>query len=356
MIREALATARATLIERANGDVALTERLRGQEPLSPTPGYGVLPEIRREEPTDPPPLGKTIYAMPWVERELARLSAEVTDLTLRLSNDLALEPMADLYLALRKRHEVLGEHISYHAYWQAAVREHQQFFAARNALLPQVERLARLIDTGGPHSKVEPLRAEILARVAPFRPVEGLRIQQLPDGTRRLPVEVWTDIEDDHFLQRIREAVEAAFVHSRAARSEQFVVEVTFHHVSIEALYPEGCAPGTGDMLDYAAHRARFPDHGLVLTTGGESTHAWPGDRIVLGPAPMTENTIAHEFAHLLGFSDAYLRGHEKKLCNPGGAVIVEWNGLSGDMMGHFEGGRVSVEQIRTLIRAYGNR
>src|SRR5207244_9509160 len=75
-------------------------------------------------------------------------------------------------------------------------------------------------------------------------------------------------------------------------------------------LYPEG-APARGAAIDVSAHLARFPDGALILTTGADSTHAWTGRSIALGPGPDTRHTLAHELAHLLGFRDAYLRGYD---------------------------------------------
>ena len=69
----------------------------------------------------------------------------------------------------------------------------------------------------------------------------------------------------------------------------------------------------------------------------------------------MTPRVLAHEFGHLLGFEDAYLRGYEGEPDDPHGVVLVEWVGLSDDLMGNPAGGAVTREMIETLLEAYGD-
>ncbi len=91
------------------------------------------------------------------------------------------------------------------------------------------------------------------------------------------------------------------------------------------------------------------------MTTGGESTHAWTGRWMVLGPEEVSGRMLAHEFAHLLGFDDAYLRGFDGDPDGPFGVVLVEWTGLRDDLMGNVRGGRVTRDMVETLVKAYGS-
>jgi hypothetical protein len=104
------------------------------------------------------------------------------------------------------------------------------------------------------------------------------------------------------------------------------------------------------------AHVDRFPEQALVLTTGTASTHAWTGRSVLLGPSPLRRRDLAHEFGHLLGFADAYLRGFEGEPTGAFGVVVVEWVGLQDDLMGSPESGRVTETMIDRLIDAYGCR
>jgi hypothetical protein len=57
-------------------------------------------------------------------------------------------------------------------------------------------------------------------------------------------------------------------------------------------------------------HLARFPRDGAVLTTGALTTHFYRGP-IVLGSQEIAPSVLAHEFGHVLGFSDTYIRGYK---------------------------------------------
>jgi hypothetical protein len=90
------------------------------------------------------------------------------------------------------------------------------------------------------------------------------------------------------------------------------------------------------------------------LTTGASSLNALVGNRIFLGTGHVTRRTLAHEFGHLLGFRDAYLRGYDGTPGGPYGVVLVEWTGLSADLMGGSGRGQVSEDMITTLMTFYG--
>ena len=77
------------------------------------------------------------------------------------------------------------------------------------------------------------------------------------------------------------------------------------------------------------------------------------GRNITLGPKQTTRRTLAHEFGHLLGFSDAYLRSYEGDPRDPYGVVLLEWTGLIDNLMGSPVVGRVTEAMIETLIDAY---
>jgi hypothetical protein len=62
---------------------------------------------------------------------------------------------------------------------------------------------------------------------------------------------------------------------------------------------------------------------------------------------------LAHEFGHLLGFVDAYLRGYEGDPDGPFGVRVVEWTGLMDNLMGGPAAGRVTREMIEQLLAAY---
>jgi hypothetical protein len=69
----------------------------------------------------------------------------------------------------------------------------------------------------------------------------------------------------------------------------------------------------------------------------------------------MRRRELAHEFGHLLGFSDAYLRGFEGSPCGKLGCTLVEWGGLQDNIMGAPARGIVTTGMVRRLIEVYGD-
>jgi hypothetical protein len=67
-----------------------------------------------------------------------------------------------------------------------------------------------------------------------------------------------------------------------------------------------------------------------------------------------SRRALAHEFGHLLGFGDAYLRGFDRAAKSAFGVVLVEWTGLRHDLMGNPSGGRVDATLIDRLLQEYG--
>jgi len=160
-----------------------------------------------------------------------------------------------------------------------------------------------------------------------------------------------TDIGDDAFLGEVEASVRRAFSGSPAARARRFEIFLRWERIPPARLYPEG--PPLGSVLDADDHLRRFPAGSLVLTTGAASTHSLPGRFVQLGAEPLVRRELAHELAHLLGFTDTYLRAYEGDPADPQGVVLVEWSGLEDDLMGSPVSGRVTPAMVRRLLRAY---
>lgn len=351
-----LEAARQALLARARGDAAATARLAPQPVRLRPAGYGVLPEIVADaEPTEVQPTEKR-YALERLATDVSRALDDGARLARRAPRArVPLSGLIDALDALEKRLLNLEEHLGYHAYWQEAVVDYPEFFEQGNAIIVEVREIEASRRRAGEAVDLAARRRELLERLAPFVPTPGLALEIRADGFRVLPVTVTTDIEDEAFVAAFRDGVEAAFVRSAAARELRFRLELRLEPIDPAKLYPEG-PPPHGSRIDPQEHLARFPPAALVLTTGEESTNARTGRSIVLGPADISRRTLAHEFAHLLGFRDAYLRGFDRASDERFGVVLVEWTGLRDDLMGDTEGGRVTPEMIRTLIAAYGPR
>ena len=351
-----LSAALSTLLERARaaGETDLVARLLYEPPEILARGYGVLPEITDDPSTRTRALAETRFSIEALLRS-AKQQADAADALAtarRPASNSNLEDLVTDYEAQRDHLQNLDEQLAYHAYWQDAVADYPDYFETRNQIVSLVRELKDARDRGEPQQHLAALETEARARAAPFVPTKGLAIRTKRDGTHVLPVTLLTDITDKKFLKQFRASVVQGFSRSSAARALGFEVDLEIRRIAPRELYPEG-PPAKGDAIDLDAHVARFPEGAMILTTGAESTHSWQGRSILFGPVPIRRNSLAHEFGHLLGFSDAYQRGFEGAPDDPYGVVLVEWSGLFDDLMGNSEAGVVSEEMIRRLLDAY---
>ncbi len=346
--------AHAALIEQVRRRAPkLLERLSPEPPKPRPSGYGLLPPIFDDLAFEDVELTETRYS---IEEVTTAFTADLSDATALAKKGPGtpadLRAQVDHYNFLKGRMQFLEELIAYHRYWQSAVERHTDFFEEKNRLVAKVRRMKALLEAGGDVEDVATLRDEIRKEAAPFSPTPGLAMERR-GGLWVLPVTVVTDIGDEEFLKRFAAAVRTAFSQAEVARRMGFRLELTLRKVAAASFY-DGNPPRRGAAIDESEHFKKFPDGALVLTTGGETTHAFIGKYVQLGSQPVRPRELAHEFGHLLGFNDAYLRGHEGRPGDAFGCVLVEWSGLLDDIMGSPSRGRVSSAMIRSLIEAYG--
>jgi hypothetical protein len=348
--------ARELLLQRAEGNAELTELLTPGPVRIRRPGYGVLPRVREDAPLSAVELRQQRFSL---ERLTTVFAPEFRDAALLAGSAgdprTSLEEQVVEFERIRQRLLKLEDHLGYHGYWQRAVVDYPKFFDERNRVITQLKSLESRRRRGGDDEEIAAARTALVDRLAPFEATPGLALEDREDGWNVLRVSVTTDIDDERFLAIFREGVEAAFVEDDAVRALRFRIDLRFRRVGGEQLYPEG-PPKHGERIDPEQHLSRFPDGELVLTTGEESTHAWTGKSIVLGPEEVSRRTLAHEFGHLIGFRDAYLRGFEGEPDSRFGVELIEWTGLRDDLMGNARGGRVTPEMVEILIEAYGGR
>jgi len=348
--------ARELLLLRAEGNAELTELLTPGPVRIRLPGYGVLPRIREDAPPSAVELRQRRFSL---ERLTTVFAPEFRDAALLAGS--AGDPGSSLreqvveYERIRRRLLKLEDHLGYHGYWQRAVVDYPEFFDERNRVIVKLRSLESRRRRGGDDEELAAARQALVDQLAPFEVTPGLVLERREDGWNVLRVSVTTDIDDERFLAIFREGVEAAFVEDEGVRAMRFRIDLHLRRISAKQLYPEG-PPKYGERIDPEAHLARFPEGDLVLTTGEESTHAWTGKSIVLGPEEVSRRTLAHEFGHLIGFRDAYLRGFEGQPDSRFGVELIEWTGLRDDLMGNAPGGRVTAEMVEILVEAYGGR
>ena len=135
----------------------------------------------------------------------------------------------------------LEDHLDYHAKWQVEVLAYGDWFGRRNRIIEKVRTMRDLEKREAPASEVAAVRAEILERLAPFRPTRGLRLEERGNGRRTLKLTVSTDIGDegvsrDDSPRRRGDVQRARPRRARAASSSRSL----WNPIPAAELYPEG--------------------------------------------------------------------------------------------------------------------
>jgi hypothetical protein len=128
----------------------------------------------------------------------------------------------------------------------------------------------------------------------------------------------------------------------------EYAVEVDLRRISPSELYGKGPAPARGDHINLQSHAARFPSDGAVLTTGAEAIHSFVGRYVALGPGDLSRRTLAHEFGHLLGFRDGYIRGYRD--LGKEGFEILELTSIFDDIMTAPRQGNVQATHFKLIL------
>src|SRR5262249_56651857 len=105
-----------------------------------------------------------------------------------------------------------------------------------------------------------------------------------------------------------------------------------------------------GAPIEVRAHAAKFPGDGAVVTTGAQTTHSLVGRYIALAPGDLSVRTLAHEFGHVLGFRDGYIRGYRD--LGEHGFEILELTSVFDDIMSAPREGHVQAAHFKLIIDA----
>lgn len=319
----------------------LLARFEAHEPARV--GYQVLPTIVADLTSDERrPLGITAYSWPWTDRLIEQEQRKIVTekLALRraaamsvLGSRLLLEALVRVYGRLKDQQSLIDAHIRYNRFWQAAIAANPQRFKQETQLQ---ELVLRRRDMDGYFARIESafeflgwfegllspqwsglvrnlhqrqarLDRQIAAVLDPVKIPGFVRIEQ--KGRERLVhVPLWTDIPDRSYRTRAKSIIESVWRVSAPRQSFRVVIELRY--ISTDQLYKGGIEPQPGNFIELLHHLSRFPPEGGILTTGAITTHVL-GRAIVLGPSSITPRELAHEFGHVLGFRDGYIRGYQ---------------------------------------------
>ena len=317
----------------------LLANLQPREPI--LHGYQILPRILPDAPAEMHDHTSPVaYSWPWTDRlidhEMRELSRSELQLrraakTTSIERRDILERLALDYGQQSRRLRNIHAHVQYNRLWQAAIASDRPGYDRETALLGDIVAHQRIVGRlNRLHAGFETSRLSVDAPLGIAELTGSLRKQeallsrridqamgevQSPffvrsenfDGTWIIHVPLLTDIEDREYVTAVKEIVEKTWQLKDGKNSYRVELDVT--HVSTDALYMEMDKPRAGQKIEIRRHLKRFPSGTAILTTGARTTHVREY-AIVLGPHPIAPHVLAHEFGHILGFRDRYVRGY----------------------------------------------
>ena len=206
----------------------------------------------------------------------------------------------------------MERHVQHNRFWQKEIAGDKKRFDRLTRLYDAMRELHSIRVKLGEAAAL-PVREQELATTLnenrmPLRTASFLKVLHLQPRLWLIQVPLYTDIRSEEFIQDCVQTIERVW-HVKDGDSE-FRLEILLHSLDPNDLYSPDDPPAKATHIDVAAHVARFPKDGGVLTTGASSTYAIAGRYVSLGPEEISTSVVAHEFGHILGFRDGYFRGY----------------------------------------------
>jgi hypothetical protein len=346
-------------------------------------GYQILPQVTPDDLTETPAPGQSGYSWPWAERLIGRARHQLAhfEMQLRRTQSLdsarrraALEKLARDYGGLRQDLANLEAHVQYNRFWQSVIAADRasydrEMLLYRDVLArEQVRDELRYFDGGFANAPVALQPAFGVLSLANFRDSlekrEALLCERIDSALGQITtpafislerrahewifrVPLYTDVKEQNFIAAAKRMIEAVW--RLAGNSNTYRVEIEISYVPTELLYADSEKPAPGEKLDVKEHLRHFPANAAILTTGALTTHV-EKNAIVLGPKSISPRVLAHEFGHILGFRDRYIRGYRD--LGKDGFEVLEAIADPGDIMGAPATGSVLATHFDALIQA----
>lgn len=289
-------------------------------------GYQILPRIL--PPAPPAPHGKPhVVSFSWPDCD-QQIAAAMQSLA-QLESDLAkvaaqpkrqrrasYEAIVAGYKKALERRRKIDSNVDYNWLWQRQIFSNRRLFNRLQARLEEVNA-----QIAAPDSPAPALGATLGINAPDFASVADA-VDSAGVHQHFITVPFYTDISDAQVVEAFQRAIET-YWHVRDGENE-YRIRLTMRTITAENLYcprngkasaapaARNCAPlARGAHIDLAAHAARFPPGAAVVTSGAESMQIVGSRALVLDTHDQVPRTLAHEFGHILGFPDAYLRGYK---------------------------------------------
>jgi len=304
-------------------------------------GYGILPRIVDGPVAGVPPVSVFSYSWPITEGYIAgeneklRLAEAELQVLRDASGDDKTKHISSLvreYRNLLTNHRTIDQYLQYNQFWQQSI-------AQDRARFDQLTKVYELMKSDAPD--VARAIREVLGKpdVPSFVSVD----RSLPNSVI-LRVPLYTDIQDDEFLSKAKEAIEKWWQASDS--DEMYLVQVEIRKIAPLA--------EQGARVDVRLIAAQFPEDGGVLMTGAQTTHSFVGRYVALAPGDLSTQTLAHEFGHVLGFRDGYIRGYRD--LGDHGFEILELTSVFDDIMSAPREGHVQPTHFKLILDSISNR
>jgi hypothetical protein len=360
----------------------LIELLRAAPPLRH--GYQILPEILPVPSAEAPLRARTIaYSWPWTDRlidqawqEIVRHEAELRRAKILggRQSRIIFERLASEFQRIGEQQRNIDAHLQYNRFWQAAIAADRAGYDLETALQNEVLERQGILDGlknldaafGKVSISLKPFQTPLgLVQITnDLRTREASLTHRINGATSRIRtpgfvglehrphewvfrVPLYTDIEDQAFVVSTKRIIESTWQLQDGINS--FRVEIDIKYISTDLLYADSEKPIVGQRIDILEHLRRFPPGAAILTTGALTTHV-RDYAIILGPHTIAPRVLAHEFGHLLGFRDRYIRGY--KDLGEGGFQVIEVIADPNDIMAVPSTGSVLKSHFELILRS----